>query len=155
MENLVIVLHGHYTNEEQGLEYLGERQIAILAKRLKALFGKQTVLILSSKKKVAWQSAAIISAAFDDAPVEEQDVLLAPDTHLDTDENDFTDTLKLVLARQDSVDTIILVSHAEHIAEFPRCYGEAELKTFFPFFDEASEGSAVVIDCHDKTAELI
>jgi len=148
MQKLVIVRHGHYDKKDQ-LSADGKEQIYFLTEQLGPHLDGGSLLILSSTADRAWQSAEILAEAFN-VPYEKHEILLSDEDHFE----DLAKALELVQSREEEADVIILVTHHEYAKYFPYHYAKHVFDDLWEY-QAIDKGDAWIIDCQDKTRELI
>jgi phosphohistidine phosphatase SixA len=146
LQRLIIVRHGYYDGNDQ-LSKDGKQQITSLSRKLEPYIQGKT-LMFSSTEDRAWQSADILSAAFN-IPYEKCRFLVWGD------ESEFQKAaLELIRARAQEAEVIIFVTHLEYTDDFPpiftREFFGSELRN-----PEVEKGEALVIDCITKQWEIV
>ncbi|MFC1721482.1 histidine phosphatase family protein [Patescibacteria group bacterium] len=145
MEKLIIVRHGDDIGHKLSKD--GALQILNLAKKLKSEVNHSSAIILTSPVNRVHQSAEIIAEELD-AEVEKQEILRSSNE----DDTQLDETLDLV--NKQKSDVVILVTHWEYTQEFPMFFGSKALSVQFGF-QNVKKGGTVIIDCKQKTLELI
>lgn len=149
MKKLILVRHGQYDSTGH-LADNGKEQIKMLVGKLQHYIeDDMSVLVLASPTKRTYDSAEIIARAFD-VEFQTYDDLLSEG--LDHPMN-LAGAYKLVKSL-DKVDVIILVTHFDYVADFPKYYSEKEWGIKLPSI-EIGKGEAWVVDCIQKTLTLV
>lgn len=145
METLVIARHGEYDASSGGLTDVGQARISRLAVALHPYLAGQKTIILTSTATRAEQSARIIKARFG-FELERHEILWS-DREGGRPPHPM-ETLRLVRAKREVFEAVILVTHYEYCEEFPDYYAEHELKG--PRFTDVvlKKAEAWIIDHH-------
>jgi len=141
MKRLILVRSGQIDPINGKLDRLGDELMNALAERFRLLVGKESILVFASPS--ARQSAEVLKEKISNARLEEYEIL--SESH----GWDFSELLKLVRSRADSIETIIIVSHYDCINRFPVFFTKKEWG--IPVHPEIlSRGEARVMDCEKK-----
>ncbi len=149
MKKLIVVRHGQYDNTGH-LSDAGHEQIRVLASKLKKLIDENmSIVVLTSPASRARESADIISNVLG-VKTEESDVLLSEGI---LHPMNLSRALEFVKSK-DKTDIIILVTHFDYVADFPKYFSEKELGIELLSI-EIGKGEAWVVDCLKRTLTLI
>jgi phosphohistidine phosphatase SixA len=149
MIKLILVRHGQYDNTGH-LSDNGREQIKMLAGKLEQYMkDDMSVVVLASPTHRTYESAEIISKAFG---VEFQTYKDLLSEGLDNPMN-LEGAYKLVKSL-DKADIIILVTHFDYVADFPKFFSEKEWGIKLPSI-EIGKGEAWIVDCEKKTLNLV
>ncbi|MFC1594974.1 histidine phosphatase family protein [Patescibacteria group bacterium] len=148
MKKLIVVRHGQYSINDHLSDH-GRSQMAILADNIKSLVNNESVLILSSTADRARESAEILGERLV-ANIEEFKILCAEDSYRENLQR----VLELVLSRQDKANVLILVTHYGYVGDFPKYYGDEELKVQLEY-RRPGKAEGLVIDRENKTVTRI
>ena len=149
IKKLILVRHGQYDNAGHLTDY-GREKIKILAKKLKQLVDDEMlVVVLASPAERTSESAEVISKMFG-VEFEKTDSLLSEGALYPMN---LSRALELVKSK-DKADIIILVTHFDYVADFPKYFSERELGITLPSI-EIGKGEAWVVDCLKKTLILV
>jgi len=146
MKKLILVRHGNYIGRGDFENPLSEEvceQIKILSEKIKSVINNGSVLIFSSPAIRTLQSAEIISNKLS-VGFEKHEALFY---------NEFLEILDL-LDNNNNIDLIILVAHLEEVVDFQKFFNKKRFNSSLPFVS-AQKGEAIIIDCENKTTELI
>lgn len=146
MKRLIIVRHGSYGDNGR-LNDRGRSQIESLTKKIQAMVGSDSIVILSSTADRAQESAEILSQM--SGEFENHTVLWSESSR--PPENQVV--LDLVKTKREA-DTVILVTHYEYVDTFPRFFGIRELNTDLNS-RVIEKGEAWIVDCENKTLDLL
>lgn len=146
MRTLIIIRHGQPGSEPNpALSELGRVQMADLAEKIRPLTNNGTTLIVTSPLLRAQQSAAILGETLR-LTVEEHTVL---EEQMNNPPDYIDRAVELVAAKQNDVETLILVTHFGLAEAIPRLWCQTKLG-FNPVTHSLCCGQAWVVDCYVK-----
>jgi hypothetical protein len=108
MQILIVVRHGDY-DDDFHLSEIGKEKINVLTKKIKTFVNSKSVVVISSPKPRAKESADIIGQSIDILDPEINPILCIEGDSLINDE--LIDISKFVDSCQDRAEVIILVTH--------------------------------------------
>jgi phosphohistidine phosphatase SixA len=150
MQKLIVVRHGDYGYNDR-LSDFGKRQMQNIATQLKPHVDGKKVVVLSSVAERATDSADIITEQLGVPGYESHDVLWSENRHPEN----LPKAVELVQQHADT-DVLILVTHLEYAERFPNHFLHTVLSTKDTFAARKVEkGQAIIIDCDNKTTQLI
>ncbi len=147
MKKLIIIRHGDYSGNN--LTSNGQRQIENLATKLKKFINNDSVTIITSPVRRAYESAEILSSFFKTEP--EPNHILWPSFGC---LKDCEKALSLIRSNKEKRDVLIVVTHYEYMKSLPVYFAEKELdvdlKPVVFNYEILDTGEGWVIDCQQK-----
>ena len=148
MKRLILVRHGAYREED--LTEIGRDQIKRLAEVLRSIVKESSVLIMSSPKIRAEQTAQIIADALN----------VSFESNEAFDEFGSMDWLEeaveMIDSKKDEAESIIITTHSVQVAEIPSTFSNAVWATKIHPRNLCLEyGQAWVLNCEDNTIQRI
>lgn len=137
---LLLVRHGDYYNHNQRLNVNGVEQITSIASKLAQIVRDQRIQIISSTAKRASESADIIAKTLN-CNYEQNEIFWSEDKHPE----DFVSALNIIKSYSDTTDAIIIVTHFEYMAWFPRYFAREYLGKHIESY-AIDKGSMWVLD---------
>lgn len=148
MKTLIIVRHGNYGDDDH-LNNDGRNQIQELGKKLCSIINQSSVLLLTSPKDRARESAEIIGSILK-TDIEAHKILWSDCSRPEN----LPGVLELVKSHQNQAEVTILVTHYEYAELFPAYYARNELG-FTLTSKPLNKGEALVINCQQKTVQHV
>jgi broad specificity phosphatase PhoE len=144
VKKLIIVHHGYY-NPDGHLSLFGREQIRALASHIKPLIASGSVVVLSSPKTQAAESADILARRLN-ATDSREDPALFPE---DESQQRMSQALDLIQRHENAADYLFVVTHRLFVRGLP--FHFSMRKGWSPITPHAlDKGGAIVIDCEKQ-----
>ncbi|MFA7663170.1 MAG: histidine phosphatase family protein, partial [Patescibacteria group bacterium] len=148
MKTLIIVRHGEEEPNGIDLTVDGVKAIIALVQMIEDIVKNQKIMILSSDKDRAVETAMIIQRIIrkERPHFAETNILWTEDSKGEK----LDDVLKLVLSYEKEYDVIIMVTHTDYVRDFPPFFAKKQLnKNLHPF--NCMKGEGLILDCSEMT----
>ncbi len=149
MKYLILVRHGEYEKDGQ-LNIVGQEQMLYLAEKIKKyIINNRSVAVFSSPTDRTSESAKIISKYFG-VNFEVTNALLSDGFDHPMNLSRLFEFVK----SKDDIDTVILVTHFDYVAYFPKYFSSQMWGVDLPS-TEIGKGNAWLVDCQKKILLLL